>query len=140
MTLLTLTPATPGRGVEDMRCRICKSPVPVAATGRPPMYCPGGACKQKAYRKRKRGHPLGVHASSRSCEWATPQWLFDRLHAAHQFTLDVCATPQNAKCDRYFTEAEDGLGQTWRGNVWCNPPYGRRIAKWMRKARESAET
>src|SRR5262249_30633870 len=41
---------------------------------------------------------------------------------------------------RYFTEAEDGLGQTWRGNVWCNPPYGRRIAKWMRKARESAET
>jgi phage N-6-adenine-methyltransferase len=60
--------------------------------------------------------------------------LFDRLNAQYAFTLDACATPENAKCDRYFTPADDGLAQTWTGRVWMNPPYGREIASWMQKA------
>ena len=38
----------------------------------------------------------GMYASS-TCEWETPQALFDRLDAAYHFECDVCATAENAK-------------------------------------------
>lgn len=76
--------------------------------------------------------------SSKSDMWATPQPFFDALNAEFGFTLDVCATPDNAKCERYYTPEDDGLAQDWGGNtVWCNPPYGREIGKWIEKAAES---
>ena len=78
--------------------------------------------------------------SSATSEWATPWALFNEIAAEHgPFDLDVCATPDNAKVDRFFTEADDGLKQTWRGVCWMNPPYGRVIGKWVQKARESAD-
>jgi phage N-6-adenine-methyltransferase len=59
-------------------------------------------------------------------EWETPQALFDRLNAIYNFTLDVCATPENAKCKRYFTQADDGLKQDWSKEIcWMNPPYSK---------------
>ena len=76
--------------------------------------------------------------SSNTDLWATPQWLFDELDAKYHFTVDVCATPDNAKCEKYYTEAQDGLAQKWTGRVWCNPPYGRQIGKWVKKASECA--
>lgn len=79
-----------------------------------------------------------VWASSATDLWATPQNLFDKLHAEFGFTLDVCASPENAKCDRYFTKEDDGLSQAWTGTCWMNPPYGREIGHWMKKAAESA--
>lgn len=75
-----------------------------------------------------------VYASSETCEWATPQDLFDRLDATWHFDLDVCATEENAKCARYYTKEQDGLKQNWGGVCWMNPPYGREIGKWMEKA------
>jgi site-specific DNA-methyltransferase (adenine-specific) len=76
--------------------------------------------------------------SSASCEWATPHELFTRWSAQlGPFDLDVCATPDNAKCARFFTKAEDGLRQPWTGKVWMNPPYGDEISQWVRKAWES---
>ena len=80
-----------------------------------------------------------VHFMSERSDWVTPQDLFDRLDAKYHFTLDVCASPENAKCSRFFTLTEDGLQQTWTGICWMNPPYGRQIVKWMRKAWESAQ-
>jgi phage N-6-adenine-methyltransferase len=77
--------------------------------------------------------------SSATPEWATPQEFFDKLNLQYGFDLDVCATPENAKCARFFTMADDGLVQDWRGVVWMNPPYGRQIGKWVRKAYESAQ-
>jgi phage N-6-adenine-methyltransferase len=77
--------------------------------------------------------------SSATDEWATPQGLFDALDAEFGFTLDVCATAGNAKCEQFYTRAEDGLSQTWAGVCWCNPPYGRQIGRWIAKARQSAE-
>lgn len=59
--------------------------------------------------------------SSASEEWETPQDLFDRLDKIYHFTLDVCATPENAKCEKYFTKEDDGLKQSWCVNVWMNP-------------------
>lgn len=72
--------------------------------------------------------------SSRSEEWATPQDFYDELNSEFHFTLDVCATAENTKCQKYFTKEENGLLQDW-GNetVWCNPPYGKNIAKWCEK-------
>jgi phage N-6-adenine-methyltransferase len=57
----------------------------------------------------------------------------------HHFTLDVCATPENAKCPAFYTRAQDGLAQPWSGRVWCNPPYGRAIGLWVQKAWESVQ-
>lgn len=81
-----------------------------------------------------------VWASSATDLWATPQDFFDKLDDEFGFTLDVCASPENAKCDRYFTKADDGLTQEWTGVCWMNPPYGREIGHWMRKALESSAT
>lgn len=53
--------------------------------------------------------------SSASDMWATPQWLFDELNAEFNFTLDSCATPENAKCERFYTLADNGLIQNWGG-------------------------
>ena len=75
--------------------------------------------------------------SSKSCEWETPQSFFDELNKEFHFTLDVCATAENAKCSRYFTKVDDGLKQDWGSEiVWCNPPYGKDMAKWIRRCYE----
>ena len=79
-----------------------------------------------------------VHFRSQRHDWETPQFLFDGLNAEFGFELDVCATVENAKCKRYFSEEDDGLSQTWEGVCWMNPPYGREIGRWMRKAFGSA--
>ncbi len=72
-------------------------------------------------------------------EWETPQELFDKWDAEFEFTLDVCASEANAKCTVYYDEMQDGLAQQWSGSCWMNPPYGREIAKWMRKAYEESQ-
>lgn len=72
--------------------------------------------------------------SSKSEVWETPQEFFDKLDEEFHFELDVCALPENAKCEKYYTPEMDGLSQQWDGVCWCNPPYGRKIGKWVRKA------
>ena len=81
---------------------------------------------------------MSVHFSSKTDMWATPQKFFDKYNEEYHFTLDPCATTANAKCPLYFTEVDDGLKQNWEGSVWMNPPYGREIIKWMKKAYESS--
>lgn len=76
--------------------------------------------------------------SSKSAEWSTPQWLFDQLDEEFGFTLDACAQEHNAKCSTYYSPEQDGLVQEWQGTVWCNPPYGRTIKQWVKKAYESS--
>lgn len=76
--------------------------------------------------------------SSKTYEWSTPQWLFDKLNAVHHFDLDVCASAENHKCEYYFDKSQDGLSREWVGTVWMNPPYGREIWKWVKKACEYA--
>ena len=77
--------------------------------------------------------------SSRSDDWATPAEVFHKLDAEFHFNLDPCADDRNHKCERYFTKEIDGLSQNWGGyRVFCNPPYGREITKWVKKAYEEA--
>jgi phage N-6-adenine-methyltransferase len=71
--------------------------------------------------------------SSRTDEWATPKATFDELDREFNFTLDPCATTENAKCAKFFTVEDDGLAQSWSGErVFCNPPYSD-IKKWVQK-------
>ena len=72
--------------------------------------------------------------SSKTDMWETPQDLFNELDKEFHFDLDVCATQENAKCKRYYTPKQDGLSQPWDGICWCNPPYGRDIGQWVRRA------
>jgi len=76
-----------------------------------------------------------VMFSSKSEEWATPDHVFKALDEEFRFTLDPCATPENAKCDKFFTKADNGLIQDWGGErVFMNPPYGAKVGRWVRKA------
>lgn len=65
---------------------------------------------------------------------ATPPEVFGPLHERFGFTIDVAASPANAKLPRYYTIEDDGLAQSWTGErVWCNPPYSH-IEPWVIKA------
>ena len=76
--------------------------------------------------------------SSNTDMWATPQDFFNKLNAEFNFQCDVCAVDDNAKCDKYYSPEEDGLQQEWQGVCWMNPPYGRVIGEWVKKAYESS--
>jgi phage N-6-adenine-methyltransferase len=89
-------------------------------------------------RKKKRMNKALFVAGS--TDWETPPELFKQYDEKYHFDIDVCASPENTKCKRYFTAAEDGLAQPWLGTCWMNPPYGRGVEPWIKKAYESAIT
>lgn len=69
----------------------------------------------------------------------TPASIFDPLHRHHRFTIDVAASALNARVERYYDRAADGLAQTWAGEtVWCNPPFSA-IPQWVAKAWNETE-
>lgn len=77
--------------------------------------------------------------SSAKCAWETPQYLFTKYNNIFRFDLDVCALPENAQCADYFTPEKDGLQQEWYGCCWMNPPYGRAITAWIKKAYDEVQ-
>lgn len=76
----------------------------------------------------------GYMATSKTCEWGTPRDLFAKLNDEFAFDLDPASSHINAKCDRHYTMAENGLVQPWGGSVYVNPPYGAAIAQWVDRA------
>ena len=81
--------------------------------------------------------------SNNTDEWATPEEFYKKLDALYRFDLDPCATAENAKCKKFYTQQTDGLKQHWTGHtVFCNPPYSG-IKLWVEKcyveANESAK-
>ena len=73
-------------------------------------------------------------------EWVTPKELYDPLDNEFHFTLDPCATPENAKCPQYFTPEINGLSQDWGNHIiFMNPPYGRMISQWVKKAYSASQ-
>lgn len=77
--------------------------------------------------------------SSQKDDWAIPQDFFDKLDKEFHFTLDPCADETNHKCDLFFTKEQNGLSKDWGGYVvFCNPPYGKEIANWVRYAYEQS--
>lgn len=90
--------------------------------------------------------------TSRSEEWETPNYVIEALSPEFKFVLDVCADESNNKAEYFYTKEMDSLTRDWQEDVeclafdvrprsecdnwaiWCNPPYGREISKWMQKA------
>ena len=87
----------------------------------------------------------GVLNSSERMDWGTPQALFDALDAEFSFSLDAAAHEQNHKCAQYLSPDDDSLSCDWLSlvgpgaSVWLNPPYGRGIGRWIRKAYEESQ-
>lgn len=81
-----------------------------------------------------------VMFSSKTDQWATPQEFYNQLNEEFHFTLDPCADEFNHKCEKYFTEEDNGLSKDWGGEiVFCNPPYGKEIGKWCKKCYEESK-
>lgn len=77
----------------------------------------------------------GYMPQAKSVEWETPQEFFDKLNEEFEFTLDPCATPENAKCAKFYTIKDDGLSKSWgEERVFMNCPYGDITKKWVEKA------
>lgn len=90
------------------------------------------SCRQALHRKRHRPEPARF-------TWATPRSFFNKLHREFRFDLNACANADNAKCRKFFSLSDDALKQEWHGSVWMNPPYGRRIGAWVKKAFEASK-
>jgi len=75
--------------------------------------------------------------SSVKMDWETPKDFFNKLDQEFHFTLDPCCSFENKKCDKFYTEQDNGLIQNWGGEVvFVNPPYGREIKLWVKKCFE----
>jgi len=75
-------------------------------------------------------------------ELETPDWLFNELDAEFEFELDAAATRENKKCAYFYDKDWDAFKQDWAldaTSIWCNPPYGRGIGKWIAKAKEARD-
>lgn len=84
------------------------------------------------------GNTISLRTLDRK-DWETPLEFFQELNDIYQFTLDPCATKETAKCPKYYTEKDNGLAKDWCGErVYCNPPYGKEISQWVKKASEEA--
>ena len=78
---------------------------------------------------------MSVHFSSKTNEWTTPKDFYEILHKEFNFTLDPCATKTNSKCKKFYTKDDNGLTKDWSNEtVFMNPPYGREIKHWIKKA------
>ena len=83
---------------------------------------------------------MNVHFSSKKSDWETPWDLFNALNEEFHFTVDVCAEEHNTKLKYYFSPEDDGLSVDWGNHIcWMNPPYGREITKWVKKAWEESQ-
>jgi len=78
---------------------------------------------------------------SKSTEYETPNEIFDPLKKEFDLKVDVCATKENTKCNIYFTKQEDAFTREWHkyGNCWMNPPWGKDLKKWVKKAFEESQ-
>jgi site-specific DNA-methyltransferase (adenine-specific) len=82
---------------------------------------------------------LRFFSSQDQC-WATPPDLFKRFDEVFSFSLDPCAHPLTAKCQKFFTKEDDGLAQNWHevGNSFVNPPFSKELPLWIKKSYEES--
>jgi len=82
----------------------------------------------------------GYMAVSQTDDWATPADVWHQANGFHDFQLDAAASLTNHLCDQWFgldhpdINRRDGLAGQWVGRTWVNPPYGRGIYDWVKKA------
>lgn len=71
-------------------------------------------------------------------EWYTPNHILNAVYETLETVdLDPCCNVIGSpvvKAEKYYRLPEqDGLKESWSGNVFMNSPYGREIPKWTKK-------
>lgn len=89
-----------------------------------------------------------VHFKSGNKEWETPDSVFKPLEKEFNIVLDVCANDKNTKCRTFLDKGVNSFTASWKDTLkglgdsdsacWMNPPYGRGIDRWIKKAHEEA--
>lgn len=119
------------------KCVVCSAVIFYSSFGRPRKTC-SDRCKQFAYRRRQSQRVLRLMTSSKLEIHRTPPDLFLYLQRRYgRFDLDTAASDENKLCPAYFTKDDDALSQTWWGNWFCNPPFGRGLLAWVEHATSS---
>jgi hypothetical protein len=81
-------------------------------------------------------HPYKSRPVADSHVWLTPPEILDALGP---FDMDPCAAPEPrpwATAHQHITLPTDGLNEAWSGRVWCNPPFGKHTAAWLKRMAE----
>lgn len=69
--------------------------------------------------------------------WITPPEIFDPLMAEFKFDLDAAADYETKRTPRYLANALNT--DDWPGErIWLNPPYGLKLAPFVRRASQEA--
>lgn len=79
---------------------------------------------------------------SNSVEYSTPLDIFEPLRDEFDIKFDICASKENNKCPLYYTKENNCLTREWseiRGSIWMNPPWGREMQKFVKKAYEESQ-
>jgi len=81
--------------------------------------------------KRMHAH---VSGNPQTLEWLTPPGL---VQALGPFDLDPCAPAEGRRvwptAALHYSLPQDGLKLPWEGRVWCNPPYGKELERWVER-------
>lgn len=84
---------------------------------------------------------MGFGPDLQTDDWATPQTVFNDLNREFDLDIDVCANESNHKLPAFYSAVDDGLSKDWKERrCWMNPPYGRVIGEWVRKASRGGAT
>lgn len=72
--------------------------------------------------------------------WMTPPEVFEPLMREFNFDLDAAADSDTARVGRFINESADAISlPDWEGtSIWLNPPYGRKLEPFVRKAASEA--
>lgn len=84
----------------------------------------------------------GAAYSSARSDWETPPDIFNHCNSIWNFNLDAASSDENALCEQHYTIKDNGLELAWggsQGRVWCNPPYGREVGRWVEKAYKESQ-
>jgi site-specific DNA-methyltransferase (adenine-specific) len=71
----------------------------------------------------------------------TPTWFYRYLDGIFKFQIDVCAKASNHKHENYYSleKGQDALQLPWLDRAFSNPPYGRRLPKFLKKGYEESK-
>ena len=77
--------------------------------------------------------------------WTTPKKFYEKLNEEFNFKLDAAALKSSALCKKWYgpdhpeVNRRDAFLHNWteeaeNSSIWLNPPYGRTIKEWFKKA------
>lgn len=84
---------------------------------------------------------IDIYKGSRQPDFATPQGFVDFIEERFnfKFNLDAAASIHNKKAPAFISKEMDAFKTDWYGHVWLNPPYGKMIKPFIKRAIQQRE-